>query len=77
MDFNVGPITLVEIVFAADKTRSCSTKIFESLGAIVANMLTTSSGFDVERSSVSGALSRNPIGLVVKIAVSRRRKRSC
>lgn len=48
LDLNVGPITLVEIVFAADKTRSCSTKIFGSLGAIVASMLTTSSGFDVE-----------------------------
>jgi hypothetical protein len=76
LDLKVGPITLMEMVFAADKTRSGSTRILGRLGAIVANMPTTSSDFVVERSSLSGKFSRNPIGLVVKIAVSSRRKRS-
>lgn len=42
----VGPMTLAEIVFAADRTRSGSTRIFRRLGAIEARIPTTSSGLD-------------------------------
>lgn len=69
LDLKVGPITLVEKVFAAVRTRSGSTRIFGRLGAIEARIPTTSSlsvGF-------SEFVSVNPIGLVVKIAVSSRR----
>ena len=83
MDLNVGPTRLVDIVLAADKIRSGSIRILGKLGAIEAKMLTTSSdlGTDLEvvefdRSSLSELFSAKPAGLVVKIAASRRRKRS-
>jgi len=80
LDLNVGPMTLTDIVFTADRTRSGSNKIFGRFGAIVAKIVTISSALVVVRGDVepfSGGLSRNPIGLVVKIAVRSRRKRSC
>ena len=72
----VGPMTFVEIVFAALRTRSGSTRIFGRLGAIEAKMPTTSSDFDIDLSSLSEELSANAIGLVVNIAVRRRRNKS-
>ena len=75
-------MTLVEIVFAADRIRSASTRILGRFGAIEARIPTTSSDLAKDRdggevrSSFSEAVSKNPIGLVVNIAVSSRRKRS-
>ena len=82
-------MTLVDIAVAALSTRSDSTRIFGSLGAIDASIPTISSDLDVR--SCCGVLDRpspskpfsdvtvdseNPIGLVVKAAVSNRKKRS-
>lgn len=82
-----GPITLVEIAPAAVKTRSCSTRILGRLGTMLDNVPTTSSALsvgDMRRFSPAfdfsdwevDAPSVNDTGLVVKMAVSSRRKRS-
>lgn len=47
---SVGPITFVEIVPAAERTRSGSSKIFSKLGTIEARMATASS--DLSTASV-------------------------
>jgi hypothetical protein len=84
-DLKVGAMTLVDMVVAALMTRSGSMRIFGRFGAIEARMPTTSSDLGGGRDeddlwSLSAAfsemLSENPIGLVVNIAVSNRRKRS-
>ncbi len=77
LDLKVGTITLVDIVFAAVRIRSGSRRILGRFGAINAKMPTRSSDLDwLTRSSLS-AVSENPIGLVVNIAVRSRRNKSC
>lgn len=76
LDLKVGPMTQVEMVFVAESTRSVSTRIFGRFGATEARIPTTSSGLAAEPKSFSVEFSK-PIGLVVNIAVSSLRKRSC
>jgi len=76
-DLKVGPITLVEMVVAAVRTLSGSTRILGRFGAMSARMLTISSArLGVDRSSFSELASRKPMGLVVNIAVRSRRNKS-
>lgn len=81
----VGPITLVEIVAAAERTLSGSTKIFVSFGTIEANIEMISSGpslapfREFPESDLGIPLpdvveSVNATGLVVKRAARRRIK---
>ena len=86
----VGVSTCVDIVVIAAVIRSVSNRIFEMLGKIVAMIETTSSGsldFGVAETSVvwwtafssfedKGWSWENASGLIVKVAASRRTKRS-
>lgn len=81
----VGPITLVEIVAAAERTLSGSTKIFVNFGTMEANIEIMSSGpslapfrefpeSDLGIPPPDVAESVNATGLVVKRAARRRIK---
>lgn len=86
----MGVITCIEIMVVAAAIRSVSITIFGRLGTIEARIVIISTATDGLRISVGlsdgvdelslstgGVSSVNPRGFIVKVAESRREKRSC
>ncbi len=86
----MGVITCVEIMVVAAAIRSVSITIFGRLGTIEASIVIISTANDGLRMSIGfsdgvddfslsagGVSSVNPRGFIVKVAESRREKRSC